>query len=89
MKIVSWLSISGFALALLLIGCATAQKPSEVAGHPNSKELCAQCHTIDRVERMHDAISQDDMRKIVERMQKKPGSGFDVHDIDDIVRQLY
>jgi hypothetical protein len=89
MKILHWFLIAGFACALFLIGCATTQHPDEVAGHPRFTELCAKCHTLDRVEQAHQAMTSKQMRIIVERMAKKPGSGIELTDIDDIVREIY
>ncbi|RJP24447.1 MAG: hypothetical protein C4527_18770 [Candidatus Omnitrophota bacterium] len=74
-----------------MIGCATSEKgtTSATAGHPQFKELCAKCHTLDRVDAAHKAMSQEHMKSIVERMAKKPESGINLHDIDDIVKQIY
>ncbi len=75
---------------ILLLACATTQKGHQVVGdHPNFEQACSKCHTLDRVETAHDAISKTEMRKIVERMAKKPGSDIDPHDIDFIVEQIY
>jgi len=75
---------------LLLTGCSTAEKSKDVAeGHANYKELCSQCHTIDRVDTAHKTMSKQEMRGVVEKMSKKPGAKFDMNDINYIIEQIY
>ncbi len=84
--------VIGFACVctlLFYIGCATQEEQVITAEHPKFETLCAECHTLDRVHRAHDVLSKDYMRMIVEEMQKKPDSGIDLDDIDDIVEEIY
>lgn len=75
--------------ALFVLGCATNQPKDEVAGHPSFKVLCSKCHTLERVEAMHNAISAEEMKAVVQRMAEKEDSGIDPHSIDDIVKEIY
>lgn len=82
-------ALLGCAAALCLaLACASPQT-ARVAGHPDFKQLCSQCHTLERVERMHNILSQEDMTAIVRRMREKEGSHINPNDIDDIVNQIY
>ncbi len=75
---------------LIIGGCATkASKPGPVVAHPKFEKLCSNCHTLDRVHQAHQELTRDQMRTIVDRMAKKPESGIDLHDIDDIVEEIY
>ena len=81
-----------FGIALLVIyGCATSEKKPETAtaAHPQFETLCSKCHTLDRVDNAHETLSKEQMRTLVERMAKKPDSGIDLNNIDDIVREFY
>ncbi len=82
--------VLGIAL-LVIYGCATSEKKPETAtaAHPQFETLCSKCHTLDRVEKAHETMSKDQMRALVERMAKKPDSGIDLNNIDDIVREFY
>lgn len=72
--------------ALLIVGCASTQKTT---AHPDFKKLCSQCHSLDVVEKAHDTLTKEDMKKIVTRMSQKPKSQIDMNSIDDIVEQIY
>lgn len=87
LNIIVW----GAALAIgLFIGCAESQKKTAATGaHPKFDSLCSQCHTLDRVEAVHNLLTEQEMRTIVDRMAKKPESGIDPNDINDIIRELY
>ncbi|MFB3787074.1 MAG: hypothetical protein ACE15F_11975 [bacterium] len=81
-----------FGIALLVIyGCSTTGKKPETAtaGHPQFETLCSKCHTLDRVTQAHETLSKEQMRALVERMAKKPDSGIDMNNINDIVREFY
>lgn len=78
---------------ILLIGCSTtsdnmASHPDMNVDHPNFENLCSKCHTLDRVHMAHQALSQTEMKAIVERMAKKPGAGIEFSDIDAIVKGI-
>ncbi len=94
-KSVSIFLLCTIAGALLMIGCATGVKgTSEVTGdvtgaHPRFEALCSKCHTLDRVDQAHQAMTQEQMRSIIDRMARKPESGIDLNEIDDIVREIY
>lgn len=82
--------ILGIVVGLaLMIGCAAPEKETQQVAHPGFEQLCSQCHTLDRVAAAHQALSQQQMRAIVDRMARKPHSGIDLHDIDDIVEEIY
>ncbi|MBN2326021.1 MAG: photosystem P840 reaction-center cytochrome c-551 [Candidatus Omnitrophica bacterium] len=90
MKSTSIIALGVVLVVGLFIGCAESQKKSAMTGaHPKFETLCSKCHSLDRVEAMHKLLKEEEMRTIVDRMSKKPGSGIDPTDINDIVRELY
>jgi len=89
MKSVFAVVLCGIVAALFLVGCATQEKKTADAAHPNYQQLCSKCHTLDRVDIAHKAVTKQEMKHIVEKMAKKPGSGIDLNNINDIVEQIY
>ncbi len=82
----------GLVMAVaLVLGCAESQKKTAGLpdGHPKFETLCSKCHTLDRVEAAHNSMTEEEMQKLASRMAQKPGSGIDLHDINDIVREMY
>lgn len=73
-----------------LFACSSGQKMADAgSGHPDYKELCSQCHKLDRVELAHESVSKDHMREIVARMAKKPGSRIGPNDFEALLNQMY
>ncbi|MEW6234360.1 MAG: hypothetical protein AB1656_03145 [Candidatus Omnitrophota bacterium] len=89
MKSVCAVMLCGIVAVLFIVGCATQEKKTADAEHPNFQQLCSKCHTLDRVDIAHKAVTKQEMKKIMEKMAKKPGSGIDLHNINDIVEQIY
>ena len=81
--------VIGMAVVGLLIGCASTEKKDPSVAHVNYKQLCSQCHTLDRVDSAHKQKNKAGMRLTIERMTNKKGSGIDPNNIDDIVSQIY
>ena len=53
------------------------------------KAKCAACHDLARVEEAHAAMSRDEMRKVIERMQAMPGSGIESTQVDRLLGEIY
>jgi hypothetical protein len=97
--IVLW-TVSIAAVVAVAGGCSSM--PATQAGHPSLadteaalkdaamfKEKCASCHDLARVEEAHAAMSRDDMRKVIERMQSMPDSGIESTDVDRLLNEIY
>lgn len=81
-----------FLGSLILFACATgnSNRTSTVSGtHPQFEKMCSKCHTLDRVHAAHGAMNDEQMTELVQRMAKKPGSGIEANDIQQIVREMY
>ncbi len=76
---------------ILAVGCATVPHDdmSQTIGHPNFEQLCSKCHTLDRVHKVHQLMSQEQMRMIVMEMSKKEDSGIEANVVDRIVNEMY
>ncbi len=89
MKFFFRIALVGLAVSVFMIGCATQDEQTAVQSHPNFEKMCSKCHTLDRVHVAHKALTQDQMRHIVEKMAEKPDSGINPRDIDTIVKEIY
>ncbi|MDP8245622.1 MAG: hypothetical protein P9L94_16175 [Candidatus Hinthialibacter antarcticus] len=92
MKAIHWVFLGTIAAVVLAMGCATTGQSTSTAAsgsHPKFEEMCSKCHTLDRVHVAHNALSQQQMSSIVQRMSHKPGSNIDPNSIEDIVSQIY
>lgn len=91
MKSIHYVFMGIIGVVIFAMGCATngTSPSSSLSGHPNFENTCSKCHTLDRVSVAHDALSKEQMRKIVQHMSQKPGSGIDPNRIEDIVAEIY
>ena len=96
MKHVTWVILVAAVCFFIGYGCKTCDEScdtpgetTDIVGHPKFEEMCSKCHKFDRVDAVHQHLSKDEMKTLMERMSKKPGSGIEQNDIDVILEEIY
>lgn len=76
---------------IIAVGCATTPggDMAQTIGHPDFEQLCAKCHTLDRVFQAHQVMSKEQMQQIVTVMAAKKDSGIHKNVVDQIVNEMY
>lgn len=88
MKQVVLLAVALLACTLWLGGCNAARKKTTI-GHPRFEALCVKCHDLNRLEAFYQKASREEMRKVMNRMARKPNSGIQERDVDMLMNEIY
>lgn len=69
-------------------GAVIPVQPTPGANAALYEQKCSGCHGLDQVNTAHEAMTMEDLKSLLMRMQAKPGSTISAEEIDEILKSF-